>query len=219
MNNIDFSGLKRNEYKRNRILFDFESLVDIKISFLKKALSEISMIPISDFQLSFFKKVRMYQYRDVFDSLDMELNVPDEESLLHPEYPVFTSMKLYLETLLDKGSGYISAVVLCKDNIQQRIINENIPNVSTIVGPRSQVKTINFSRIVLADPRHTLEFRDPITTDFMILNYRTNFSKDNPTLIDPSILIQIADVNTITIAKAYPEIPDPEYKKENENNE
>lgn len=193
-----------NDMKRNRILFDFESIVDLKLSYLKKNLIEKGQLILDDNQLNTFKFDRMYTMENILSGIEI-----DHEEFYNPKYPVFTGMKLLAETYLNQSNGLVKPKVLCKDEFQQRIIKETIPNISTIVSSRSNVKTINFSRIVLASPEQALEFRDPITVDFMILNFRENFSKQDSTLIDETVLFQICDVNQITIAKAYPEIPDP----------
>ena len=196
-----------NDYKRNRILFDFESIVDLKLSYIKKYLADHGKIVLHDSQLNALKFNRMYIYQDPLSLIEIE----DRQSinLDNPEYPLFTGMKLLIEQYIKKSNGLITPIVLCKDEFQQRIIKKSIPDVNTLIGSRDKVKTINFSRIVIADPKHCLEFRDPVTVDFMILNFRENFDKDNPDLLDKDVLIQIGDVNSFTIAKAYPEIPNP----------
>lgn len=190
-----------NDFKRNRILFDFESIVDLKISYLKKVLK------LNNSQVEELKFERMYNSGDIMKYLNhQEVNM---DEYIHPSEPVFTSFKLLADTYQNGTNGLVKPIVLCKDGIQQRIIKDSIQNIKTIVGSRNKVKTIRFSRIAIGNVSDALEFRDPVTVDFMILNYRENFDKSNSFLLDSSIL-GICDVNRITIAKAYTEIQDPE---------
>ena len=193
-----------NDKKRNRILFDFESIVDIKLSAVRKYITESTGYPINDFELGTYKFNRMNSMKDVLDGIDIS-----EYDLLHPDYPVFTSMRVLLNRFMRDYTGIISPKVLCKDAIQQRIIKDSFPNVKTLVGTRDQVKTINFARIVVGEAKHILEFKNPITVDFMMLNYRENFTKEDSSIIDPDVLIKIGDVNRFTIIKAYPDIQEP----------
>ena len=198
-----------NDKKRNRILIDFESLIDLKLSYIRRYLIESGKAIIEDHQMDQFKFNRMYVYQDPLSLIpDLDRSSID---LYHPEAPVFTGMRRLLNVYLEDPNNLVDATVLCKDEQQQRIIKEFIPRADKIlVAPRNRVKVLNFSRIVLAEPKQTLEFRNPITVDFMVLNYRENYSEDDASLIDPEVLMRICDVNKITIAKAYPEIQEPD---------
>ena len=193
-----------NDKKRNRVLFDFESIVDIKLSAIRKYITENTGYPIHEFEMGTQKYDRMFSLKDPLENIDTST-----QDLFHPEYPVFTSMKVLLHRFITDGNGIIVPKVLCKDTIQQRIIKDSIPEVKTLVGSRNQVKTINFARIVVGEAKHILEFNNPITVDFMMLNYRTNFTKEDPSIIDSDVLLKIGDVNAFTIVKAYPEVSEP----------
>lgn len=193
-----------NDKKRNRILFDFESLVDIKLSAVRKHVIDTTGYPIQDFELATYKINRMYSNRDILENIDTST-----QDLLHPEYPVFTSMRVLLNTFLRDYNSMVLPKVLCKDTIQQRIIKDSFPEVKTLVGSRDQVKTINFARIVVGEAKHILEFKNPITVDFMMLNYRENFTDKDPTIIDPDVLVAVGDVNKFTIVKTYPDVKEP----------
>lgn len=190
-----------NDFKRNRVLFDFESIVDLKISYLKKVLK------LNDLQVEELKFERMYSVEDIMKYLkNQEI---DMEEYMHPSDPVFTSFKTLADTYQNGSNGLIKPTVLCKDGIQQRIIKDSIPNIKILVGSRNKVKTIRFSRIAIGNIIDALDFRDPITVDFMILNYRENFDKNNSFLLNTSVL-GVCDVNRFTVAKSYTEIQDPE---------
>ena len=193
-----------NDKKRNRILFDFESIVDIKLSAVRKHVIETTGYPIQDFELAAYKINRMYSKRDILENIDTST-----QDLLHPEYPVFTSMQVLLNMFLRDYNGMVSPKVLCKDAIQQRIIKDSFPEVKTLVGSRDQVKTINFARIVVGEAKHILEFKNPVTVDFMILNYRENFTDKDSSIIDPEVLVNVGDVNKFTIVKTYPDVKEP----------
>ena len=77
------------------------------------------------------------------------------------------------------------------------------------MGSRDQVKTINFARIVVGEAKHILEFKNPVTVDFMMLNYRENFTDKDSSIIDPEVLVNVGDVNKFTIVKTYPDVKEP----------
>lgn len=204
---------KNNERKRNRVLFDFDSVVDVKLSYIYH-LKSIRTRPENTDNLALrepmesFKFRRMYCSDDIIASVFKEGKIPENINFLHPKNPIFTSMKLLILEYLKTGEGMIRPTVLCKDQFQERIIKNTIPGVRVLVGSRSQVKTINFSRIVLGDINHLLDFKDPVTIDFMILNFRENMSEEDREIIGKTAFL-FGDVNSFTIAKAYPEIEDP----------
>lgn len=193
--------------KRNRVLFDFESIVDLKLSRIRKYLIEdCGKAIIDEGQMDQFKFNRMYVYQD---PLSLFPSIDKTEDISNPEYPVFTGMRTLADQYKNHSNSLIDPVVLCRDQFQQRIIKNSIQNIKVLVAPRDKIKTFNFARIVLANPKDALEFRDPITVDFMVLNFRENFSERDPTLLPMEVLIQVGDVNRFSIAKAYPTIPDP----------
>lgn len=193
--------------KRNRVLFDFESIVDLKLSRIRKYLIEdCGKAIIDEGQMDQFKFNRMYVYQD---PLSLFPSIDKTEDMSNPEYPVFTGMRTLADQYKNHSNSLIDPVVLCRDQFQQRIIKNSIQNIKVLVAPRNKIKTFNFARIVLANPKDALDFKDPITVDFMVLNFRENFSECDPTLLPMEVLIQVGDVNRFSIAKAYPTIPDP----------
>lgn len=203
----------QNEKKRNRVLFDFESIVDVKLSYINHLKSirtrpeGVDNMALRD-SMENFKFRRMYVSTDIISSVFKDGKSPEDPNLLHPKNPIFTSMKLLVSESLNTGAGIIRPTVLCKDQFQERIIKNTIPSVRTLIGLRSQVKTINFSRIVLGDINHILDFKNPVTVDFMILNFRENMSEEDREIIG-KVAFLYGDVNEFTIVKAYPEIEDP----------
>lgn len=185
-----------NDKKRNRVLFDFEALIDMKISYL------ISYTDRRD-SLEDLKFRRMFDNTSILDGLEIK-----QEDFDHPKRIVFTSMKTLLEEYHNLN-GEIISKVLCKDEYQERIIKHYFPWASVITAPRGKVNTLNFTRIILGDSAHTLEFTDPVTVDFLILAFRDNFSKEDADLLPKEVLIGIGDVNSFTIAKPYLEFQDP----------
>lgn len=194
-----------NDIRRNRILFDFESIVDLKLSYIKYYFFSHTNPIIDDSQLDGFKFNRMYVYQDPLSLIQIEDR--DSIDLDHPKMPVFTGMKTLLEEYIK--SDLIKCRVLCKDEQQERIIKKAIPKANTIISSRDKIRVKNFARIILADQKQILEFKNPITVDFMVLNFRENFQEEDETLFDKDVLINAGDINQFTIAKAYPEIPDP----------
>lgn len=208
-NNLDgvYKQTSHDNAKRNRVLFDFESIVDLKLSRIRKYLIEdCGKAIIDNGQMDIFKFNRMYVYQDPFDLIP---SIDKTEDISNPEYPVFTGMRLLADQYKNHSNSLIDPVVLCRDQFQQRIIKNSIQNIKILVAPRDKIKTFNFARIVIGNPKDALEFRDPITVDFMVLNFRENFSEKDPMLLPVDVLIQVGDVNRFSIAKAYPEIPDP----------
>lgn len=204
------SKSSNNDKKRNRVLFDFESLIDIKLSYAVDCMKKKNK-SLSDGDIQFLKTRRMYDSeKDVLDGLIPEGETIESLDLLHPKGTlVFTGMQYLMNQYMESSGGLIRCTVLCKDSIQERIIKDNFKNPRVLVADRNNVKTINFSRIVLGQAIHTLEFRNPVTVDFMILNFRENFDKYDIRLLPKDVLVKIGDVNTFSIVKTYPEISDP----------
>lgn len=194
---------KHNDIRRHRYLFDFESIVDLKLSYLKEYYANQGYILV-DYQFNYFKYKRIYDTTDVLTGI---VGKDEEVNLDGPLYPVFTSMKSLIENCL-KAGDIMDITVLCKDKFQERIIKEAFPKAcpKTLIGPRNRVKVINFARIAVGEAKHCLEFRDPVTVDFMILNYRENFQKGNMELLDKELLVKVGDINQFTIVDAYPEV-------------
>lgn len=184
-----------NDKKRNRVLFDFESIIDMKISYL------ISYTDTNE-SLEDLKFRRLYDFSSILDGIEV-----NEEEYYHPKNIVFTSMMKLLDNYLEMED--IKVKVLCKDEYQERIIKKYFPKASTIKGTRDKVNWKNFTRIILGDCMHALEFKYPVATDFMILSFRDNFIPENAQLLPKDILSKVADINTITIVNPYPEIPTP----------
>lgn len=186
-----------NDKKRNKVLFDFEALVDMKISYL------ISYTDRND-SLEELKFRRMYDTTSILDGIEVK-----QEDYDHPKKIIFTCMKTLLETYHNM-TDEIRPKVLCKDEYQERIIKQYFPWVPVITAPRDKVNTLHFTRIILGDVKQTLEFTDPVTVDFFILGYRENFSPDDDSLLPKEILLQVGDVNSFTIVrKPFLEIQDP----------
>lgn len=187
--------ITNNDKKRNRVLFDFESIVDMKISYL------ISYTDTNE-SLEDLKFRRLYDFSSILDGIEV-----NEEEYHHPKNIVFTSMMKLLDNYLEMED--IKVKVLCKDEYQERIIKKYFPKAPTIKGTRDKVNWKNFTRIILGDCTHALEFKYPVATDFMILSFRDNFIPENAQLLPKDILSKVADINTITIVNPYPEIPTP----------
>lgn len=198
-----------NDRKRNRILFDFESIVDVKLSHiydLKKyhgIVKGVDLIALED-DIKEFKYRRIHVYEDPIKRI-YGGHPPKDLNLHIMRNPVFTTMKTLAREYLIKAAGLIYPTVLCKDRYQERIIKNSVGDIRTLIGSRSQVKTINFSRIVLGDINHLDEFKDPITVDFMILNFRENMMENDPMILK-DIALKYSDVNSFTIANAYNDV-------------
>lgn len=186
-----------NDKKRNRVLFDFESIIDAKISYL---------ISYTDTNTSLMEleSRRLYDEVSILDGIEVK-----QEDFDHPKRIIFTSMKNLLDKYHEMASE-IKPKVLCKDGYQERIIKHYFPWVSVITAPRSKVNTLHFTRVIIGDVYHTLEFTDPVTVDFMVLGFRENFSKEDPNLLPKEVLVQVGDVNTFTIVeKPFLNLEDP----------
>jgi hypothetical protein len=197
--------------RHTRILFDFESVVDLKLSYIYYLKNNLDRITddmnkdiIINTSMKEFEQRRMHVYEDPLDYIGIRNK--EELDLEHPECPYPTLMKVLIKTYIRMADGAVNPSILCKDESQQRIINEIFNgSVKTLVGSRKRVKSLNFGRIVLANPSHSLEFKDPVTQDFMVLNFRENYTRTDPPELKDDILKVVLDINQFTIANAYEE--------------
>lgn len=200
-----------NNNKRNKVLFDFYSIVDYTLSVI---MSEMSKGP-STIQDKLIQELHYlgtttttalkswHMYGMGIDLLGFlkgydDYEIKEEDILKHA---VVTSMGSLLANCID-SKGLIKPAVLCKNESQAQFIKNMLPDATCIVEDRSQVNTSNYGRIVIGDINHSLEFKNPVTIDFMILNFYENFVNQSFTIC-PDILLAVGDVNTFTVASAY----------------
>lgn len=201
-----------NDQKRNRVLFDFYSIVDKRISVImgmlhykqdtnKEKIDRIlELILENGFdKIDDMKKAHMenFKIRDIYAEI-FDYPIPEESYLSHS---VLTSMRTLLDEYI-KTNGLIKPVVLCENETQVQFIKNTFPKATYILGGKSSVDTSNFTRIIVSTPEDVEKFKDPIMVDFVVLNYRENFIDDKYNL-DPMFLIKYGDVNSFTIATAH----------------
>lgn len=199
-----------NESKRNKVLFDFYSIVDKRLSIIMgilkhhfeedKATEILNMMLENDINgISDMKKAHMENFlvRDIYARV-MDFHIAEKEYL---QYSVLTSMKVLLEEYI-KTNGLIKPVVLCENQTQVQFIKNTFPKATCILGDKSSVNTSGYTRIIAGSIEDIEGFKDPTMVDFVILNYRENFIDDNYNL-DPVYIIKYGDVNSFTIATAH----------------
>lgn len=199
-----------NDKKRNKVLFDFYSIVDKRLSIImgvlkhhfeeEKATEILTMMLENNIDgIPDMKKAHMENFlvRDIYARI-MDTDITED---IYLQYSVLTSMKALLTEYI-KTNGLIKPVVLCENQTQVQFIKNTFPKATYILGNKNSIDTSEFTRIIVSTPEDIEEFKDPIMVDFVILNYRENFIDDNYNL-DPVFIIKYGDVNSFTIATAH----------------
>jgi len=189
--------------RQNRVLFDFESIVDPKLSYIKYL-----KITNKEFnnkypaEMEKFEFIRLYEHEPILEGL----NLKEEDIVL--DFPHFTGMKYLYKQYGILSGGLIKASIFCKNEQESQIIKKEIPQARILVGKRNNANINNFSRIVIGDYNTLLEFPIPKNIDIMMLDYASNYDEDGDIPIKPLVILY--EKNTFTIAHAYPNIKIPE---------
>ena len=191
------SDLQTNTFKRrNRVLFDFESLVDPVLSYYKYLVTTDEKFKYSMEELEF---MRLYD-----DSILMKNYDKDGKIIPH-----FTSMIDLYKEFINLGAGLIKPSVLCKNEKESQIIKNEIPTARILVGERNKIDINNFSRLVIGNLADLIQFKIPNRMDIMLLDFKCNYDEDGD-IPNKAIVFVYGDKNSFSIARAYSNIQNPE---------
>lgn len=202
----------------NIVLFDFWSLIDIRLTVLKYCIDKypnyVDLDKAKQLSIPNLEYQRMYGKSDILSSLmkiERFKNDPDslislllksnEKDLLSH---AFHTLMINLIAAYNKaGNGAIRAIVRCDNEIQRDFVLSNIENTNTIICERSKVDTSVYGRVIVAHYKHAEEFNFNTMMSIIVLKYRENMSDGN--MIKPELLINLGGSNTIGLASPFDE--------------
>lgn len=209
---------KEVEKKHNRILVDFYSLIDRKLSYILYCRHHLALIKVlhDDKSMDLLRARHKELYEDPFEYSfgTKDIQYIDGYNPEEVPYPfVLTSIVRYVST--STRFDEINLTILCHNAYQASLIDQMFnKKIRVIFGELGQVNVKNFSRIMLDTPKSMLELKNLEFTDICILGFRENFSKDDPLMLDKDILKEFDITNSLTIIDPYPGI---KLKKEPKN--
>lgn len=215
----------------NSVLFDFDSIVDLKIGavkiickyYFKSDMVNKKFVGNDD---DFFKMYHIYENENIIKSCFFDKASECYEDLyneLMEKYydeiircaPKTTSVRFIRASKQAGGGNIIKCTVLCKSAIEKQYITEILPNTPVIMLPEdrelSNEDVDRYSRIVTSDWNDTITRYHNITgKDFLILDYRENFLPGSTINLNPALIIALGDLNSIHYCNAYENIEQPE---------
>lgn len=214
----------------NSIIFDFDSIIDIEASLIKyftrlDMRDYIPMITFIDMNKALLlnddniKFERLYGKEDLFSSLLLNPDHKkvyreliqkfferDQKDILEGGFAFKTSMPILLTAYKKAGNGIIKTVVRCDNQDQVDFIHREIDSsINTIIATRDKVDTDKYGTLIVGYYADALEYNIDDPKIIEVLSFRENFDKDNSTMLNPELIINLGDVNDIKIISAYRE--------------
>lgn len=214
----------------NSILFDFDTVVDMKLSLLNwfknkhKGNIEFFSKDFINLPLEDHKFKRIHGIRDILVSaVNQEVSDEDvdvvykmcdnvltsawrdfEKELL--ENAILTDVYHLIRGYNAAGEGTIKAVVRCDTNAQSNFIHKFISkDIMTIVQDRSDVDMGKYGRLVTGYYANAYKYKLMEPKSILVANYRENFARNDITLLNPELVINLGDINDIAVISVYRE--------------
>lgn len=230
-NNIQWRPIGQSEFHHNasgfnKILFLFTSLVDIKIGFVKFMDRFYYGSPyintnFTGKSIDELKKIHIYENIDIIkacftpETQESAYNILNE--LINDTTKYITLLEMspitMMPTLINAYNNIgkdIKCFILCRNETEKNFvetglkINDNF--VSIFIDKIENINPRDYARFVLDDINLALNFNDPTTKSFLILNYRENFfynKNKEILLLKPEVIIKIGDTNNCQVCNAY----------------
>lgn len=214
----------------NSIIFDFDSIIDIEASLIKYFTRRdmrdyIPMITFIDMNKALLlnddniKFERLYGKEDLFSSLLLNPDHKkvyreliqkfferDQKEILEGGFAFKTSMPILLTAYKKAGNGIIKTAVRCDNQDQADFIHRDIDSsINTIIATRDKVDMDKYGTLIVGYYGDALEYSIDDPKIIEVLSFRENFDKDNSTMLNPELIINLGDVNDIKIISAYRE--------------
>lgn len=214
----------------NSIIFDFDSIIDIEASLIKyftrlDMRDYIPMITFIDMNKALLlnddniKFERLYGKEDLFSSLLLNPDHKkvyreliqkfferDQKDILEGGFAFKTSMPILLTAYKKAGNGIIKTTVRCDNQEQVDFIHREIDSsINTIIATRNKVDMDKYGTLIVGYYADALEYSIDDPKIIEVLSFRENFDKDNSTMLNPELIINLGDVNDIKIISAYRE--------------
>ena len=212
----------------NSILFDFDSIVDREVSLIKYFIGEyrenLFMADFMDLPKAIgmindnFKFERLYGSDDLFRSLlfhESHKNAyeelinkffeRDQKEIYERGYAFNTTMPILISAYKKAGNGVIRTAVRCDNQYQLDYIKSIDRDIVAFISDRKSVDMGKYTRLIVGNWNSALEYTLEEPKSIVILNFRENFDKQDSTILNPELIINLGDINKIEIASAYRE--------------
>lgn len=214
----------------NSIIFDFDSIIDIEASLIKYFTRRdmrdyIPMITFIDMNKALLlnddniKFERLYGKEDLFSSLLLNPDHKkvyreliqkfferDQKEILEGGFAFKTSMPILLTAYKKAGNGIIKTAVRCDNQDQADFIYRDIDSsINTIIATRDKVDMDKYGTLIVGYYADALEYHIDDPKIIEVLSFCENFDKNNSTMLNPELIINLGDVNDIKIISAYRE--------------
>lgn len=207
----------------NSILLDFFSVVDMELSLINFIVNEYKNSKLKFFNLekiNYIKntndliKARSNNEIGLFETIFVNTTNKDihnimmklyydNESIILDKYAVTTNMKILIRAYQVAGGGAIKTTVRCDNETQKKFIQTTIGSTSIIICEREKVDMDNYGRLVIGYYRDALQYECESPKSILILDHRENFQKEDSTILQPELIINLGDIHSIKITWAY----------------
>lgn len=199
----------------NSILFDFYSLIDVKLSSIKYIIGENKINDIDFVDSRTFLNCsdnelikRRYTARAFLAN-----NKNDDEffkffkenkSIILKKYAFTTSIFLLANAYKKAGNGIIQTSVHCEDDDEANYIRSELPLMDTIeIGDRKSIDLSKYGRLIIGDYKNALEFEPNEPKSMLIADFNENFNTKDSTQLKSELIIKFGDIHDIAIISAY----------------
>ena len=212
----------------NSILFDFDSIIDKEISLIKYFIGEyrenLFMAEFMDLPKAIgmsddnFKYERIYGSEDLFrpflfnqnhknayEELINKFFERDQKEIYERGYAYKTTMPILISAYKKAGNGIIRTAIRCDNQYQLDYIKSIDRDTIAFISDRKSVDMSKYTRLFVGNWSSALEYILEEPKSIVVLNFRENFDKQDSTILNPELIINLGDINKIEIASAYRE--------------
>lgn len=208
----------------NSILFDFSAIVDIKLSLIKYLIGEYP--DNENFDIKKFKQMndselkqkRVFGVSDIFQEFLSDhylienyeafydrLIERDIDIILDDRYATPTSMSILINAYRKAGEGTIKTAVRCNNKYERDYIRKILPETTIEFCFRKDTNMGKYTRLVVGNWNHALEYVLEEPKSILVLNFRENFTETDITMLRPELVISLGDIHSIDVVSAYRE--------------
>lgn len=222
-----------NRAELNTVLFDFDSIMDIKVGvtdFVKQmvlsgALSDkfFDMEIIKNSDRNFFKQFHASEMENVFYKIFNKNEVSEEnansiyrdtlsknhEEIINKYSPVTTMAEL-IQAYDKTADKSVKTTVLCKSEDEKLYIEHNFPDIAIYYSKREDADISEYTRIVVSDIMDIKKFKNVDAKQILVLAYADNFEvihvgkSETPfNVLKPSIIMSYGTNNEFEVADPY----------------
>ena len=224
--------LRPRRQNSNKLLFEFDSLVDIDLGIVLALQEDYPPGELSTINYSFLhqslpelKQARVFLYgRDVVQECFLTDNTRKSYQAMKDYYK--TQKKVYEKAPITSlvrlikvygQTNFIQSLVLCHSQFELETANKllgNTPGCTIKIGKESEIDVNTYARIHLGDIHQLDKFNEFDCTHIAILNYGSNLQLiDHDVILLRDYVIRFGDTNIFEIIDSYTDVECPDYGK------